>query len=398
MPRPASYPRVYFQMVLAGFTLNLAMGLSASFLPILALELDPTGMLVGSVISAWFLARVFVEVPSGFLSDRIGKRELIIFGLVLAVVGAAICALSRSIYQLILGRALWGLGCAFYFTIDMSLIMDLFDSSRRATAVGTFQSIEFIGSFVGAPLGAYIAVMFGFYSTFYLATFMTFLSFLVVLASRDLKRVTRKHAGFTAVPVREIISDLRSWGLFAVCFCMFSRMLVEQGVKSTVFQLYLNQILSYDIATIGLLITARTATFSIGTLISGRLFNRLGKSVLMIGLLLNALCIYLYVAVNSLTSLLLISLVEGIGSSMASVALVVLLPEFVGKGMRGTAIGLYRTYMDLGGIFGPILFMFSYNFTGPGSPFLIAAGLLAANVVLIKSIRMNKNRKMTTSA
>jgi hypothetical protein len=48
-----SYPRLYFELIFVGFTLFMGMRLPDAFLPIFADELDPTGVLVGFVISAW---------------------------------------------------------------------------------------------------------------------------------------------------------------------------------------------------------------------------------------------------------------------------------------------------------------------------------------------------------
>lgn len=59
-----TYPRIYYELLFIGFSIFLGMRLSGAFLPILAKDLDPSGALVGYVISAWFLARVFIEIPS----------------------------------------------------------------------------------------------------------------------------------------------------------------------------------------------------------------------------------------------------------------------------------------------------------------------------------------------
>lgn len=64
-----------------------AMSLSASFLPILADKLDPKGVLVGLVVSVWYLSRMFIELPAGIISDKFGRRRLLLTGLSLSVLG-----------------------------------------------------------------------------------------------------------------------------------------------------------------------------------------------------------------------------------------------------------------------------------------------------------------------
>lgn len=385
----SSFPRLYFELIFVGFSLVLGMGLSSAFLPLLANDLDPTGVLVGVVTSAWFLGRIFTELPSGYLSDRIGRRRLVLLGLVLSAVGALTCGTSRSIYQLIFGRALWGLGAAFYFTNNTALMFDMFKPSVRGKAVGTLQGIEFIGSFVGAPLGAIAAAFFGYYSVFYVASFMALSSFSAAFLSKGLRAAGDKpHEGYAAVSAVKALKGLRNWGLLVVCLVVMSRMFVMQGIISTVFQLYLSQILSFDIGTIGVIMSVRTAGFCAATFLSSRLTDRLGiKHVLASGLLVEGVCLSLYTAASSLTQISGVSLLEGFGGGMVWVPLMVILSRVVAPDIRGTAVGLYRTSMDLGGVLGPISFVFTYDFAGKHMPFLIGGALLIANIAIVSSIR-----------
>ena len=389
MARTTSYSRFYFELIFVGFSLILGMGLSSAFLPIFAWELDPTGVLVGVVTSAWFLARIFTELPSGFLSGRIGRRRLAVSGLALSTIGTLICATSRSIYQLILGRALWGLGAAFYYTNITALMLDMFEPDVRGKAVGTLQGVEFLGSFVGAPIGALIAAVLGYYSVFYVASLMTLFSFWLAFLSKGLKQHAGKPGkGYKATPVKEALKGMKNWTLVVVCSVVMSRMFVMQGIMSTVFQLYLNQILLYDVATIGVIMSIRTAGFCVMTFLSGRLADRLGgKPVVACGLLVEGACFFLYTTTSSLTNISIIGFLEGVGGGMVSVTLLVLLSEAVASSMRGAALGLYRTFMAIGGILGPVIFTVVYDSMGKHTPFQLAAALLLVHIAFVVSTR-----------
>ena len=156
------YPKVYYIMIVIGFTLICGGELSRSFLPLLGRELDPSGLLVGFAISSYHFIRTFLEIPSGFISDRLGRRMPVIVGLGLSTFGAVICGFSTSIYHLIIGRTLWGLGAALYFTNNFALVIDLFEPSIRGHALGNLHGIEMIGSLVGQPAGAFLAYLIGF--------------------------------------------------------------------------------------------------------------------------------------------------------------------------------------------------------------------------------------------
>jgi len=373
-------------MVIIGFAFILGMGFSRAFLPILANQLDPSGVLVGSVTSAWFLARIFIELPSGLLSQRLGRRNLLVSGLACGSVGALLCAIAPSIYVLILGRAIWGLGAGFFFTNSTALILDLFDSSVRGRAVGTFRGIEFTGSFIGTPIGAFLASFLEFRDIFSITCALNVGTCLLAFLSPGLHQSKGGQPVGTPGPsfVATIKTLLQNQRVMTICFGTFSRMFVMQGVMSTVFQLYLHQSLGFSVEVIGLIMSARTAGLIVATIFAGYLSDRFGREPVIIGgFLLASVCLVLYTLVTAIEGIIVTGIVDGLGSGMVSTTLMVLLSDLVEPQVIGGAVGLYRTFMDLGGIIGPLVVMPLFTTMRPVIPFLVAAGLALLNLVLI---------------
>jgi MFS family permease len=383
-------------MMIIGFSFILGMGFSRSFLPILANQLDPSGVLVGSVTSAWFLARIFIELPSGILSARLGRRKLLIVGLGFGTVGALLCAIAPSIYVLILGRAIWGLGAGLFFTNSTAMILDLFKSSVRGRAVGTFRGIEFSGSFVGTPIGAFLAAFLSFRSIFYITFALTLGTLIIAFLSRGLKQEVRPLRPLSSrLPFFDtIIGLLKNQRVIVICFGTFSRMFVMQGVMSTVFQLYLHQQLSLSVEVIGIVMSARTAGLILATIFAGYLSDRFGREPVIIGgFLITSLCLVLYTRIVPFEGILLLGIVDGWGSGMVSTTLMVLLSDLVAPQLIGGAIGLYRTFMDFGGIIGPIVVMYLFTDVGIYVPFYLAAGVFLVNLVLIQWTKTQINKQ-----
>ncbi len=122
---PSEMPKVYYELLFIWFSIMMGMSLSSSFLPILADNLDPSGVLVGMVVSAWFLSRIFMELPAGIISDRIGRRRLLVLGLGMSLTGPLLCSQATNIYILIIDRSIWGMGTALYFMSNTALLMDI---------------------------------------------------------------------------------------------------------------------------------------------------------------------------------------------------------------------------------------------------------------------------------
>jgi len=378
----ADMPAVYYELLFIGFSIMTGMSLSSSFLPILASDLDPSGVLVGMVVSAWFLSRIFMELPAGIISDRIGRRRLLVVGLGLSLAGPLLCSQATNIYILILARGLWGMGTALYFMSNMALLMDLLPQSTRGKALGVFQGIEFIGSFIGAPIGAFLAFYLSYTQVFYFTFIFTLISFVLAMRSRNMKGLeVQGHK--SKLTMKQITGSLRNWGILMVCLINTSRMLVMQGIHQTVLQLYLNQQIGLSVAGIGWVVS----TFVLGQVIAlptaGNMSDRFGrKPVLMVGFIIRLAGVVLFTLSGNLLVLLLSGLVSGIGEGLTMTTLLVLLTDIAPLAARGGAVGLYRTFMDVGGFLGPIVFMIAYNNYSPLTPFYAAMGLCVLNIVL----------------
>jgi MFS family permease len=114
---------------------------------------DSTPMLIGLAISAYGLTQALFGIPFGMWSDRVGRKKVITFGLLVFAVGSVVAALSESIYGVILGRAIQGLGAIA--AVVMALAADLTREEHRTKAmalIGVSIGISFAVSMVAGPM------------------------------------------------------------------------------------------------------------------------------------------------------------------------------------------------------------------------------------------------------
>lgn len=115
-------------------------------LPVLALAARDlaaaTPFLVGVALGIYGLTQAVLQVPFGLLSDRLGRRRVILFGLLLFAIGSALCAVADSIWGIIAGRALQGAGAIA--AALMALAADLTRDSVRT------RTMALIGISIGA--------------------------------------------------------------------------------------------------------------------------------------------------------------------------------------------------------------------------------------------------------
>ncbi len=382
-----SLPRVYFELLFICFSIMTAMSLSASFLPILADKLDPQGVLVGLVVSVWYLSRIFIELPAGIISDTLGKRRLLVTGLSLSVIGPILCSQANHIYLLIIGRGVWGMGTALYFMSNMALLMDILPSTSRGRALGYFQGFQFIGSFMGAPLGAWIATIISFNQVFYVTTVLSVISLLVAFYSRGIKKEDESIVQ-ESINLVEVSASLRNYNVLAVCLCHLFRMFMREGMDQTFLLLYLNQVKVLEVTQISWVITLKIAGMILFLLLTGALSDTYGrKPVLIAGYVISSISLLLFSRVNSLPLLLLAGFISGIGDGFDMSTLTALLTDVSPRKMRGGAVGLYRTFMGIGGFTGPIIFMIIYTEIGSYASFHVGVAIFLLSTLIISQVK-----------
>jgi MFS family permease len=133
-------------------------------LPVFALYAEQlqgvTPMLIGVAIGAYGLTQALLQIPFGMLSDRIGRKPVIVGGLLIFAVGSVVAAMSDTIWGVIAGRALQGSGAIA--AAVMALAADLTREQHRTKAmamIGLSIGFAFVISMVLGPiLNAWISV------------------------------------------------------------------------------------------------------------------------------------------------------------------------------------------------------------------------------------------------
>jgi len=103
-------------------------------LSIYAVEMpDATPFLAGVVVGGYALTQALFQVPFGLMSDKIGRKKTLLLGLLIFILGSIVCAMSDSIYTLMLGRFLQGAGAIG--SVVSAMIADLVKEEQRAHAM-----------------------------------------------------------------------------------------------------------------------------------------------------------------------------------------------------------------------------------------------------------------------
>src|ERR1700727_76945 len=152
-----SKPLILVSLLLAAFLVNLDTTLVNVALPALVRDLHATTTQLQWVVDAYNLVFAALLLTFGSLSDRFGRKGMLLAGL--AVVGAASLAggFTTSPSELIAARAVMGLGAAMTFPATLSLLTNVFTERReRAAAIGLWGAIAGVAIAMGPIVGGWL--------------------------------------------------------------------------------------------------------------------------------------------------------------------------------------------------------------------------------------------------
>lgn len=179
---PMTASERYATLSLAGIYALRMLGLFM-ILPVLSLfaaQLEgSTPALIGLAMSVYGLPQVILQIPFGLMSDRFGRKKIIIIGLLLFFVGSVVAALSTTIYGVLVGRALQGAGAIS--SAIMALVADLTQEVHRTKAMATIGVSIGLSFGVGIIAGPIVSGFGGVQSVFGLTAVLTLLAIATII-------------------------------------------------------------------------------------------------------------------------------------------------------------------------------------------------------------------------
>jgi len=384
--------RDYLVLVVTGILIMFVGGISSPIIPLYALEFTTSIIFIGLVVSGYYMVRMFFEAPFGTLADRMGPRKPLILGRVLSMAGIVLSFIATDANQLIVARALWGIGDGAFFCVSTAYIASVFPIHARGRALGIFVSIEMIGNFLGQSFSGVLASVFTYRGIF---AFSIVLS-VVILSPLVIFRGTRTvPSGRATPPAPQRVQSLMTPLLVAASLIIFVVMFASNGITSTILPIYVTTFLGISLPVYGVLIAFNTVGSMIGNFFGGWLSDRMGRvKIIFGGILLLAVGTYLLAVFTTFPPLVLAVVLQGLGWGNIYSVTPVLIVDSVPGGSRGMAVGTYRTFFDLGGLLGPILTAAVTDSYGFLPSFYVGTAILLSSIALIPFLQKNPPKKV----
>ncbi len=339
-----------------------------------------TPYLIGEALGIYGLSQGLLQIPFGLLSDRFGRKTMIVIGLILFGIGSAVAATSSSIGGVIFGRALQGAGAVG--SVILALVADLTSEENRTKAmamVGITIGASFMIALVSGPI---VATFIGVAGIFWLMVALALAGIAITEFVVPSPRRVRVHRDAEAVPalIGSVLKNkelLRlDIGIFVLHAMLTASFLVVPGLLHETLN-----VTSHDQWIVYLPVLVVSVVFMVPAIVVAERYRRM-KGVFVGAVIALAVSqAMLYFGAANLYLLIAALVVFFSAFNVMEASLPSLITKAAPPDAKGTAMGLYSSLQFLGIFAGGIIGGWAHQHGGSAAVFAITAVMTLAWLV-----------------
>lgn len=380
-------------------------GQERTVLPLLADDVFGVGAYTAGLtfILAFGVVKAITNLAAGALSDRLGRRPVLIAGWLAAVPVPLILIWAPNWTWVVIANALLGLNQGLTWSTTVIMKIDLVGPAQRGMAMGINEAAGYTAVAATALATGLIAEEFGLRTE----PFLLGLAFagLGLGLSTFLVRETHGHAltearspeasttGVAAVPTAKTFR-LATVGDPVLSSCSQAGMVnnLNDGMAWGLLPVFFVDTAGLSVGRVGVLAAIYPAVWGLGQLYTGGLSDRIGrKGLIVAGMWVQAAAIGAIAVATSFGMWATALIVLGIGTAMVYPTLLAAVADAAHPSWRGAAVGTYRFWRDAGFAIGAVVTGVAADALGPSSAIVLVAVLTAASGALV-AVRMPETR------
>ena len=385
----AEFPREVGVLVFASFFVAVGFGIIAPTIPLFAKSFGVNNAQVGSIISAFALARFASGLVAGKLVDKFGERLVYTVGIAFVAISSFAAALARTYEQLLIFRSAGGLGSSMFSVAAGSIILRAVRDDQRARAQSLYNGSFLVGMMAGPVIG-------GFLTAISLRAPLLVYAFLLVVASvaggfllRNSVLAARPTEKSTAV--KTSMRDALAMKPYVIALIIsFTTAWVLFGMSRSVLPLFMVEDMKSSASFIGVGFTISAVVQGLFLLRAGRLSDQRGRKFSAIsGLIFLGAYVVLLIFTFQPWVFLLSMFIGAFGSAFLSTTPSAIVGDVL-KGKGGQVIALYQMSGDAGAMVAPVVLGFIADHYGFRATFAISA--LLVFLVIIVATKLPETR------
>lgn len=333
------------------FLVMVGFGIIIPVLPFFVINYGGGPTTLGLLMASYSLMQFFFAPFWGRLSDRIGRRPVLLIGLSGYGVTFILFGLSTELWMMFAARLLSGMVSSATLPTAMAYIADITEDDKRSGGMGLMGASMGLGMIFGPALGGWLG-HYGFHLPFFVAGFLAILTvpFALAFLPESLKVLHKEKV----VIERNISFDVVKNPLFVFFALGFTLNFIMSMFEST-FALFAADRVGFDPREMGILFTILGI---LGVIIQGGLVGRLSEkfgdaNLIKAGILVSAFGMGLILLAGDMMAMILFTSIFSSGGSLLGASSSSLISKLT-EGGQGTTMGVMQSFGSLGRIMGPV--------------------------------------------
>ncbi|MEX2012973.1 MAG: MFS transporter [Candidatus Levyibacteriota bacterium] len=383
-----------FLLYVTVFINILGFGMVFPLFPLFAESFSATALDIGLMAASFSFAQFLTAPLLGRMSDRFGRKPIIVFSIIVSTISYVIAAFSPNLAILGISRVVHGVASAGIFPIASAYIADVTEKDERAKYMGRIAGVFSFGFMFGPVIGGFLG-SFGFSVAFLAAALVSVFNLIFILTNLP-ESLTKKAEKLVLkeglLNFKEVYHGLR--GDFGVLFFLLFAWAFYIGNFQVAIPLYMHEVFLAGTIGTGIFfsVTGTTATIAQWFLLP-IVIKRIGelKTVLAgIGLMIIGQLFATVWASQVLFYLFFIISITGSGLNRPTINAVLSKATHTGQ---GATMGLAFSFESLGRVVGPLIAGFAIARFGLQFPFWATVVVLVIGFILFYKVEMKRIRK-----
>jgi MFS family permease len=282
------------------------------------------GFIIGAVVAGYAIGRIITDIPSGFLTDRIGISKTMKIGLGIQILSSIIAGIAPNYWILFLMRVAEGIGSSIYVNAAVSYVLLSNQSSRRGMVMGLYQSIMMTGITIGPIFGAFIVSTYGLNASYFAYAAVLVVAMIIAFFTQcKVKFPLVTNGGSSAAADNNCIFESESFGIInkislyinSASFATFGFAFLRSGIYTMAIPLFAYENLHLSIVSVGFIFTSASVANLLASFFSGKLTDKYGmKWPLIISILSASFIILVIPFITLMIQMLILVILLGITS------------------------------------------------------------------------------------
>jgi len=352
--------KLIYYLSLIGFFAIFSTTISKSpVLPLYVNALGGSAIIIGLISAFSPLAGILFSFPVGVLSDRIGRKKLLVISGFIFVIAPLLYLVVHSPIWLIPIRFFHGCATAILGPVASAIIVSKYSKSK-GEKLGIYSSSTLIGRTLAPMLGGFIisyfanpAIPIASYRLVYIAAFIlslpVFILILFIKVEKQKSGVITKNVFY--LDLKYFFANKRLFSTAIVDMATY----FAYGAFETYLPLYLTQF-HIPVYQIGLIFSVQILSIALSKPIFGKIADKVDKrKQIMAGILLLGIAMGIIGFFQSIISVIILGILFGLGLSFSTIATSTYTAEVTKKDKLGASLGGLSAIMDVGQTIGPLL-------------------------------------------